>query len=31
VTAVRPVAEYVAELEAQYLAARRELEAKVRL
>lgn len=31
VTAVRPVAEYVAELEAQYLAARQELEAKVRL
>jgi nitronate monooxygenase len=31
VNAVRPVAEYVAELEAQYLAARRELEAKVRL
>lgn len=31
VTAVRPVAEYVAELEAQYLAARRELEGKVRL
>ena len=31
VSAVRPVAEYVAELEAQYLAARRELEAKVRL
>ena len=31
VTAVRPVAEYVAELEAQYRAARRELEAKVRL
>ncbi|KQZ72761.1 2-nitropropane dioxygenase [Sphingopyxis sp. Root214] len=31
VTAVRPVAEYVAELEAQYFAARRELEAKVRL
>jgi nitronate monooxygenase len=31
VTAVRPVAEYVAELENQYLAARRELEAKVRL
>ncbi|MGH6695898.1 NAD(P)H-dependent flavin oxidoreductase [Sphingopyxis sp.] len=31
VTAVRPVAEYVTELEAQYLAARRELEAKVRL
>lgn len=31
VTAVRPVAKYVAELEAQYLAARRELEAKVRL
>ncbi len=31
VTAIRPVAEYVAELEAQYLAARRELEAKVRL
>ncbi|MBJ7499867.1 MAG: nitronate monooxygenase [Sphingopyxis sp.] len=31
VTAVRPVAEYVAELEAQYLAARREFEAKVRL
>jgi len=31
VTAVRPVAEYVAELEEQYLAARRELEAKVRL
>ena len=31
VTAVRPVAEFVAELEAQYLAARRELEAKVRL
>lgn len=31
VTAVRPVAEYVAELETQYLAARRELEAKVRL
>ena len=30
-TAVRPVAEFVAELEAQYLAARRELEAKVRL
>ena len=31
VTAVRPVAEFVAELEAQYIAARRELEAKVRL
>ena len=31
VTAVRPVAEFVAELEDQYLAARRELEAKVRL
>ncbi|NYF33555.1 nitronate monooxygenase family protein [Sphingopyxis sp. JAI108] len=31
VTAVRPVAEFVAELEEQYLAARRELEAKVRL
>lgn len=31
VTAVRPVVEFVAELEAQYLAARRELEAKVRL
>ena len=31
VRAVRPVAEFVAELEAQYLAARRELEAKVRL
>src|SRR3546814_15775249 len=31
VTTVRPVAEFVAELEAQYLAARRELEAKVRL
>ena len=31
VTEVRPVAEFVAELEAQYLAARRELEAKVRL
>ncbi len=31
VTAVRPVAEFVGELEAQYLAARRELEAKVRL
>ncbi|WP_338425037.1 NAD(P)H-dependent flavin oxidoreductase [Sphingopyxis kveilinensis] len=31
VTAVRPVAEYAAELEEQYLAARRELEAKVRL
>ena len=31
VTAVRPVAEFVAELEAQYVAARRELEAKVRL
>ncbi|MGQ3101906.1 MAG: NAD(P)H-dependent flavin oxidoreductase [Sphingopyxis solisilvae] len=31
VTAVRPVADFVAELEAQYLAARRELEAKVRL
>ena len=31
VTAVRPVAEFVAELETQYLAARRELEAKVRL
>ncbi|MGV3731243.1 MAG: NAD(P)H-dependent flavin oxidoreductase [Sphingopyxis sp.] len=31
VTAVRPVAEYVAELEEQYLAARRDLEAKVRL
>lgn len=31
VTAVRPVAEFVADLEAQYLAARRELEAKVRL
>ena len=31
VTAVRPVAEFVAELEAQYLTARRELEAKVRL
>ena len=31
VTAVRPVAQYVAELEEQYLAARRELEAKVRL
>ena len=30
-TAVRPVAKFVAELEAQYLAARRELEAKVRL
>ena len=28
---VRPVAEFVAELEAQYLAARREREAKVRL
>ncbi|MBB6425436.1 nitronate monooxygenase family protein [Sphingopyxis sp. JAI128] len=31
VTAVRPVAEFVAALEDQYLAARRELEAKVRL
>lgn len=31
VTAVRPVADFVAELEAQYIAARRELEAKVRL
>ena len=31
VTAVRPVAEFVADLEAQYLAARRELDAKVRL
>ncbi|WP_137871640.1 nitronate monooxygenase family protein [Sphingopyxis sp. 2PD] len=31
VTAVRPVAEFVAALEEQYLAARRELEAKVRL
>ncbi|MBL8650518.1 MAG: nitronate monooxygenase [Sphingopyxis sp.] len=31
VTAVRPVADFVAQLEAQYLAARRELEAKVRL
>jgi nitronate monooxygenase len=31
VSAVRPVADFVAELEAQYLAARRELEAKVRL
>ncbi|NIJ38443.1 nitronate monooxygenase [Sphingopyxis panaciterrae] len=31
VSAVRPVAEFVAELEAQYAAARRELEAKVRL
>lgn len=31
VTAVRPVADFVAELESQYLAARRELEAKVRL
>ena len=31
VSAVRPVAEFVAELEEQYLAARRELEAKVRL
>lgn len=31
VTAVRPVADFVAELEAQYLGARRELEAKVRL
>ena len=31
VSAVRPVAEFVSELEAQYLAARRELEAKVRL
>ena len=31
VSAVRPVAEFVAELEAQYIAARRELEAKVRL
>jgi len=31
VTAVRPVADFVAELEAQYLAARLELEAKVRL
>lgn len=31
VSAVRPVAEFVAELEAQYRAARRELEAKVRL
>ena len=31
VTAVRPVADFVAELEAQYLAARRELKAKVRL
>ena len=31
VTAVRPVADFVAELEAQYLTARRELEAKVRL
>ena len=31
VRAVRPVAEFVAELEAQYLAVRRELEAKVRL
>lgn len=31
VTAVRPVADFVAELEDQYLAARRELDAKVRL
>jgi len=31
VTAVRPVADFVAELEAQYIAARRELEAKIRL
>lgn len=31
VRSVRPVAEFVAELEEQYLAARRELEAKVRL
>ncbi|MEQ8310949.1 MAG: nitronate monooxygenase family protein [Sphingopyxis sp.] len=31
VSAVRPVADFVGELEAQYLAARRELEAKVRL
>jgi nitronate monooxygenase len=31
VSAIRPVAEFVAELETQYLAARRELEAKVRL
>ncbi|WP_411342260.1 nitronate monooxygenase family protein [Sphingopyxis sp. J-6] len=31
VSAVRPVAEFVAELEAQYAAARRELAAKVRL
>lgn len=31
VGAVRPVAEFVAELESQYLAARRDLEAKVRL
>ena len=31
VSAVRPVADFVAGLEAQYLAARRELEAKVRL
>ena len=31
VSAVRPVADFVAELETQYLAARRELEAKVRL
>lgn len=31
VSAVRPVADFVAELEAQYLAARRELDAKVRL
>lgn len=31
VTAVRPVADFVAELESQYLAARRELAAKVRL
>ncbi len=31
VSAVRPVAEFVAELETQYLAARGELEAKVRL
>lgn len=31
VSAVRPVADFVAELEAQYIAARRELEAKVRL
>jgi len=31
VSAVRPVAEFVAELEAQYLSARRELDAKVRL